>query len=290
MSWLTQDKVLWFEKFEDLKKEIFKLYNLWYNSIWYLWWEPTIHPNFLELINYAKDLGFENIETISNWSKFDNKEFLFNSIKNWLTRISISFHSIIESEESILVWWINWIVKQKLNAIENLINIYKKWFLKNEISINIVISNINYKSILKTILFLYKKWIKSFRLNFIQLEWSSTKNYEKLALKYEDFKPYLKKVINLYKIYIDIKINFEAIPWCSSWLNYYDYINYSEQEIDKQKDKISRDDINLISRDIKNQLKWRKELKSFLKKCENCFLKSNCEWIWNRYINYFNMK
>ncbi len=290
MSGITRDKVLWFESLEDLKKEIKDLCNSWYSSIWFLWWEPTIHPNFLDLVLYTKKLGYFNIEVISNWSKFDDKDFLLESIKNWLTRISISLHSIISEQEELLTWWIKWVLNKKIKAVKNILFFYEKWLLKKELSINIVISKINYRNIKRTILYLYTLWVKSFRINFIQLEWYSTFNYNKLALRYEDFKSYLIDILNLTEKYNDIKINFEAIPWCYSWLNYIDYLKYSEQKIDKQKDKVSRDDIDLISRDIVNQLQRRKELKIYLKKCSCCFLKNDCEWIWKRYVDYLNLK
>ncbi len=290
MSWLTRNKVLWFENIENLKKEIKNLYEKWYNSIWFLWWEPTIHPNFLELVLYTKTLWYKNIEVISNWSKFDDKNFLLQSIRNGLTRISISLHSINPEQEELLTWWVKRVLNIKIKNIKNILFFYNKWLLKKELSINIVISKINYKNIKKTILFLYNLWVKSFRINFIQLEWYSTFNYFKLALRYEDFKSYLVDILSLTKIYDNIRINFEAIPWCYSWLNYIDYLKYSEQKIDKQKDKISRDDINLKSRDIINQLKRRKELKVYLEKCDNCFLKNDCEWIRKRYVDYFSLK
>jgi len=289
MSGLAKNDILWFEKFETLEKEINKLYSLWYTSIWFLGWEPTIHPNFLELVKIAKDKWFKNIETITNWSKIFNEDFLFEAIKNGLTRISISLHSIYAKKEEKLLWWINGILSKKLKSIKNVLKFYNRWILKKELSINIVINKFNYKETYKTIIYLYKLWVKSFRLNFIQLEGNSTKNYLILALTYEEFRPYLKKLIFLCKRYDDIRINFEAIPWCYSWLNYSDYIKYSEQKIDKVKDKISRDDLSL-SRDIINQLERRKELKVYIKKCDNCFLKWECEGIWKRYTDYFKLK
>ncbi len=289
MSWITRNKVLWFESFETIKNEIENIASLGYNSIWFLWWEPTIHPNFLEIVSYAKKNNFSDIEVITNWSKFWDKDFLIKTIESWITRISVSFHSIYEDEEKVLVWWIRWIVKEKLSAISNLLEIINSWLLKREISINIVISKINYKSIKKTILFLYKMWIKSFRLNFIQLEWYSTKNYEILAIKYEDFKEELFNILSLCNKYEDLRINFEAIPWCFTWLNYRDFLKYSEQEIDRKKDKVSRDDEDLVSRNILNQLKWRRDLKVYLEKCSNCFLKWECEWVWRRYLVYYKL-
>lgn len=290
MSWITKNKILWFEKIETLKNEIVNLEKNGYKSIWFLWWEPTIHPNFLEIVNFAKINWFKNIEVVSNWTKFDDKKYLSEAIKSWLTRISISIHSIDWKEEELLTGGIWGILDKKINAINNIITEIKKWLLQKELSVNIIVSKINYKWIKKLILFLYKLWVKSFRLNFIQLEWNSTNNYEILALKYEEFNKYLNEIINLNDIYKDMRINFEAIPWCFSWLNYEKYLKYSEQMIDKEKDKISRNDIDLVSREIINQLDRRKELKWYIKKCKNCFLKWDCEWIWIRYINFFKLK
>jgi len=159
MSWLTRDKLLFFEEFNIVKNELLEFKKLWYNSIWFLWWEPAIHPNFLEIIRFANSLEFYNIEVISNWTKFDNKEFLLRAINNWLTRISISLHSIISGQEELLTWWIKWVLKIKLESIKNILYYYNKWFLKKELSINIVITKINYKVIKKTILYLYKIWV-----------------------------------------------------------------------------------------------------------------------------------
>jgi len=290
MSWAARWRVLLLEKYEVLKWEIEELSLKWYNSIWFLWWEPTIHTRFLDLIILAKGKWFKNIEVISNWSKFCDNKFLKQSVSNWLTRISISIHSINREEEAVLTGGIKNVLNEKVDAIKNIIRYNKEGFLKQEISVNIVVSKVNYKNIKKLILVLYKLWVRSFRLNFIQLEWYSVDNYDILALKYEDFKNYLISIISLHKKYTDIRINFEAIPWCYSWLNYEDFLKYSEQDIDREKDKISRDDIDLVSRDIMNQLDRRKELKVYLKKCDNCFLKWTCEWIWKRYVDYFKIK
>jgi len=287
MSWITRNKVLWFEKLVNLKKEIKILKEKWYNSIWFLWWEPTIHPNFLELVSFTNKQWFQNIEVITNGSTFDDKTFLINSIKNGLTRISVSLHSINNKQEEELVWGVKNVLEQKIKSIKNILYLFNKWVLKKELSVNIVINKLNYRNIKKTIIFLYKLWVKSFRINFIQLEWYSIFNYEKLALTYEDFKKYFKEIIDLHKNFYDIKINFEAIPWCYSWLNYKDFLEYSEQDIDKQKDKISRDDIDLVSRNIINQLYWRRQKKVYLEKCKYCFLKWDCEWIWKRYVDYY---
>lgn len=290
MSGLTRNKVLWFEPFETIKSELESLKNVWYNSIWFLWWEPTIHPNFLDFILISKKLGFENIEVITNWSTFDKKEYLQEAITNGLTRVSISFHSILEAEESVLTWWIKGIVRKKLKAVQNTLYEFSQWRLWKELSINIVISKLNYKTIKKTILFLYKFWVKTFRLNFIQLEWYSTFNPEVLALRYEEFTPYLLDILHLCKENRDLRINFEAIPWCFSGLTHEEYLKYCEHKMDNEKHKISRNDIDLVSRDIVHQYERRKELKKYIKKCEQCVLKNECEWIWARYLKHFEIK
>lgn len=286
MSWMTREKLLWFEHIDSLKKEISKLKDLWYDSIWFLWWEPTIHPNFLELIEYTKGFDFKNIEVITNWSRFHDEKYLLKAIKAWLTRVSVSIHSVNNKQESLLTGGIPGVLKQKIKAINNILYFHKKWLLFRELSVNIVISKVNYQNIKQLILFLSDIWVKSFRLNYIQLEWYSVSHYPILAIKHEIFTPYLVDIINTVKK-MNINVNFEAIPWCYSGLNYQDFLTYSEQNIDREKDKISRDDINLESRDIMNQMNRRMELKSYIKKCDTCFLQGECEWLWNRYLAYF---
>lgn len=287
MSWITSNKLLWFESYETIESEITKLASMWYDSIWFLWWEPTIHPHFLDFISLAKSNGFKNIEVISNGSKFENYDFLKSAVVAGLTRVSISFHSIIGKQESLLTWWIDGIIKKKLRAVLNLLHVYNQWLIEKEISVNIVVSKVNYLTIKKTILALYKLWVKSFRLNFIQLEWNSTKNYSLVALKYEDFTEELSNILSLCKERSDLRINFEAIPWCFSWLDYETYHTHAEHKMDSEKDKVSRSDIDFVSRDIVDQFARRKELKGYLNKCKNCFLLNTCEGIWKRNINYF---
>lgn len=289
MSWMARNKVLWFEKKETIFSEIEQLFSKGYTSLWFLWWEPTLHPDFLDIVLYAKTRGFSHIEVISNGSKFCQKKFLSQAIENGITRISLSLHSLDEKEEAFLLGWIPAALSQKIESIRNIQSFISLWELRRELSINIVVTQKNYKSIKRTILGLLTLGVKSFRLNFVQLEWYSTHHYKDVAIRYEEFLPELKEILTLTLYSPQLKINFEAIPWCYSWLNYMNYLKFSEQNIDRQKDKISTDDQDSVTREIMSQLSRRKELKIYLQKCEHCFLKWECEWIWKRYADYFSI-
>lgn len=286
MSWLTRFQVKWFEPKSQIIQELKTLSAAWYCSLGFLWWEPTLHPDFVEIVTIAKDFWFTNIEVISNGSKLHDSNFLNKIIAAGITRISISLHSHDPKVETFFTGWATSAWKEKINAIALVNKAYHKWLLNSEISINTVICQTNYKDLPKLSFLLHKLWVHSQRFNFIQLEWYSQTNIQEVALTYSDFKPYLKKLL-LFWNRIGVRMNFEAIPWCVSGLNYMDYSKHSESIVDQIKDNISTDDIDFISRKVTHQKTKRLLLKQYFSKCEHCFLKNDCEWIWKRYTDYF---
>jgi sulfatase maturation enzyme AslB (radical SAM superfamily) len=86
--------------------------------------------------------------------------------------------------------------------------------LKSPISINIVVNKINYKSIIETVLFYFRvKQIKDIRINFIRLSDDVRKNWNKLKISYNEFLPYLKKLIYISLKY-SFRLTFDTIPAC----------------------------------------------------------------------------
>jgi hypothetical protein len=79
---------------------------------------------------------------------------------------------------------------------------------------NIVVNNINYKTIIETVLFYFlKKNIKDIRINFIRLNKDVEENREDLKLSYTDFLPYLKKLVYISLKY-KFRLTFDTVPAC----------------------------------------------------------------------------
>lgn len=54
--------------------------------------EASIHKDFLEIVRFAKGLGFERIQTVSNGRMFSSKSFSRKAAAAGLTETTISFH------------------------------------------------------------------------------------------------------------------------------------------------------------------------------------------------------
>ncbi|MFW6230416.1 MAG: radical SAM protein [Nanoarchaeota archaeon] len=54
--------------------------------------EPTIYPRFLELIRYAKKLGYPDIFLITNGKMLSSKKFFAKLIRNGLNMLAVSVH------------------------------------------------------------------------------------------------------------------------------------------------------------------------------------------------------
>ncbi len=271
-----------------VKKEINKYSKLNYESIWFLWWDISIHPNIYEIIEYSKKVWFKQINIITNAMIFDNYKKAEKLIISWTTRVNISVHSHIEEIEDYITQ-IKWWLQRKLIAIDNFNKLIEKWILKSNLSINIVLNWLNNNSIVETVLYFWKrKNISDIRINFIWPRFFETeKDRGNLMLSYEDFLENLKKLIYI-SVKYNIRITFDSIPACIFYKN--DKLNY--KNIIKKFLWEEFDYINEVSNINKNaNFNWKKqkkeELKVKFKDCDKCIYNNICEWIWKEYVEKY---
>lgn len=277
--------------FKFVKEEIEKYSKKEYDSIGFLWWDISIHPQIYEIINESKKNWFKNINVITNAMIFSDYEKSKKLVLSGVTRINISVHSHIHEIEDYITQ-VQWWLKMKLKAIDNFNNLYyNEKLLKSHISINIVLNWENYKSIVETCLFFYKvKKISDIRINFL---WNrvffSEEDKKRLELKYMDILPYLKKMIVI-SLKTDLRITFEGIPACifnKLWLPNLDLI--IKTFLWEEQDYI--EEISNINQNITFNWKSQKkdELKIKFNKCDKCLYFDRCQWVWKEYVNkYWN--
>lgn len=276
-----------FVELEILKEKINSYRSQWYNSIGFLWWDISIHPEIIKIISYSKKLGFEDVNVISNWLKFHDFDFTKSVIEAWLTRINISIHSHDNEVEDYLTgvkWWLD----KKLKAIDNFRYFYEKWLLRDNLSINIVLNSKNLKNILETVFYFYKiKKIDDIRINFIWLSDEAKENWDDMKISYTDFLPYLKKLIYISTKY-KIRITFDAVPACI----FYQVDNKNYKFLIK---KFLWESLDTIT-EIEHVNKWEKfnwkqrkknDLKEQFKNCEICSYYKSCEGVWKNYWEIF---
>ena len=268
-----------FIDFAVICQELKKYREKGYDSVGFLGGEITIYPQVLELINYTKNLGYKNIHIISNARKFSELDFLESLIDHGVTRISVSVHSHKKEIENFLNNRNSYI--EQILGVKNLIQLYNSNKLKEEVPINIVINKLNYKTLAETIKFFYDLGIREFRLNFIWPEGNALINKDKLLLKYNDFKPYLKKWYLLSKI-LKINLALESVPFC---------IIENKKIINNLYGEFRDGQVDVVAGKERNFFNWQKQKKDIFKtktkKCLQCIYFNQCDGVWKNYIKIY---
>jgi len=249
------------KEFIDLSNIINKLDNKNDKIITFYWWNPLLHPDLINIIEYSKNNGYLSIWLLTNTFWISNY-FINKLILAWLTSIWIYFNCFDSKKHNLIVnWWI-W-----LKELINNIKIIKSTWINCKIIIHINKQNINL--IWRDIYILNKNfWVKEFEfinyfpfdipydLNRSNLEYDEKKNRKNID--------YIFKIINKYKL----KCKFIKFPKSFFWdfMNYYDFANWIERQIWEE--------------DIVRLSSSKKPFCLLEKRCKNCFIKDKCEILW----------
>ncbi|MCX7958524.1 MAG: radical SAM protein [Deltaproteobacteria bacterium] len=155
--------------------------------------EPTIHPDIISLIEFAKKCGYKWVQIISNGRMFAYRDFTESAAKAGLNEVTISLHSHIERIADSLTD-IKGSFRQTLEGIGNL----KRQNLI--ISIDIVINRLNLNHLRDTMEFFHKKYgITEFDLLHLTPFGRALENYRMLKTDPEDEQRELRRVIRYAK-------------------------------------------------------------------------------------------
>ncbi len=271
-----------------IRKTLLRYIDDGYDSVWFLWWDISIHPNMLEIISYAKQIWFQKIQIITNAMIFEDTSKALDIINAWVDRVNISIHSHDPEVEDFLTQIPGWL-QRKLRAIQNFNDLYNTKILSSPISINIVVNKQNFKNLKKTCYFFYKyNSISDIRCNFVWPEFSLEEYVDDILLSYTDFLPSFKEVVLLALKY-NIRITFDTVPPCI-FIKVFWYENWSKllgRFLGEQFDFIDTIDVPWMWE--KFQWKDRKahELKYKSRSCIQCKYTNTCDGIWKDYVDRF---
>ena len=151
--------------------------------------EPTIHPDIINLIDYARRIGFDWIQIISNGRMFAYPDFTRKAIAAGLNEVTISFHSHIEGVSD-RITGVKGSYMQTIRGIENL----KRYNIV--ISIDIVINRLNFRHLREAIEYFYKRFgISEFDLLHLTPFGRALINYDELRISEEEERWAIKKAI-----------------------------------------------------------------------------------------------
>ena len=254
----------------EIKKIIDEEYTSWARSVVFTWWEPTVHPDLVEAVEYAKLVWYIQIQIQSNWTNFDNIDYVKKLINAWVTEFSPSIHWFNRDTHNKQVWT-PWAWDK---VVKWLINLRK---LSQLVIINYVITKDNYKEIQQLAELLIKLQVNQFQFAFVHILWSADKNKEKVVPKKTDVIPYVHKALDIAKK-AWIPAFTEAIPYCL--MKWYEWA--ISENIMPETSVVDAE----TRTESYSDYRWN-EWKSKWIKCSNCSKNNICEWPWKEYPDIY---
>ena len=246
----------WYPKI-DYKLDKIKEQIKWLEEISLQWWEPTMSPYLLDILEYAKKNWTNYINLITNWLKLSDKDFALN-LKWKIDCYHFAFMSH-KKNKSDLLWWSEDALRLKSKWILNLI---KQWEAE-KIRLVHIIQKDNIDDLEEFPIFVNKRFpgVKLIEFKYIQYFWNKN-NIWKIP-RYSDVKDIINNTLEIcIKLWINFIIN--GIPLCFLKEKFHkytaSYYNYNNEE-----------QMNIYS-----------TLK--LEKCSDCIYSSKCIWIREDYI------
>ncbi len=251
---------------EEIKNILDREYKNWAKALVFTWWEPTIHTKLIESVEYAKNIWYKQIQIQSNWTRFQDIDYVKKLINAGVTEFSPAIHWFKPEthDKQVKHPWA-W---QKV--VKGIINLRK---LRQKIIINSVITKSNYREIPELSALLIKLWVSQFQFAFVHILWSADKNKDTVVPKKSNAIPYIKKWLDLAKKH-KIPAFTEAIPYCL--MQWYEE-SIAEQIIPEMSISDAEERVDSYS-----EYRWT-EWKSKREECKKCSKYNICEWPWKEY-------
>ena len=254
-----------FPDMEGIKQEIQDWYKEGYeNRAIISWGEASINPRFPEYIQYAKEIWYDRVQTVTNWNMFFSEDFCEKVFSAWLEEVTFSFHGHNSALHNYLVAT-PWAFRKSLKWM-----IYvKKFFPHIIINIDIVVNKINVKYLPDIVKFFMKLWVYEYDILQIIPFWRGFSEYkEQLFYNIEDYSKKLSETWELWKT-----------PWMYMWTNRFpaeafEWYEDLIQDPRKIKGEVMWEWIKMFSRFIDS--KWKNKPNCFWDACSVCFINQYC--------------
>lgn len=232
--------------------------------------EPTIRRDLLELVSFAKRLGYKAIQVQTNGRMLAYKDFCQRLIQAGANGFGIAIHGHIPQAHDYLTSS-KGSFYQSVKAIKNLKE------LSQPVVTNTVIVKSNYRHLPQIAQLLVDLGIRQFQFAFVHALGSAGDNFDSIVPRISMVMPYVKKGLDI-GIEAGVRVMTEAIPYCLMD-KYEDYI--AERIIPSTK-------IYESSNEVIDFDKIRPTLaKAKCKDCEKCRFFYICEGTWREYPERF---
>lgn len=257
-------------KTSELKEHIYQSASEGYKAIVFTGGEPTIHPDIIDLVKYARKMGFTLIQIQSNGRRFAYVSFCKEIIEAGANQFAPSVHGPTPEIHDCLTH-AKGAFAQAIMGIKNL----KK--LKQDVITNTVITKFNYRYLPHIAELLVYLRVDQFQLAFVHAIGNAERNFDLIVPRKSVVAPYVKKALDISKN-TGIRAMTEAIPYC--------FMRGYERYIAEE--KIPDTKVFDFGNTIENFTESRKvQCKIKADKCQRCAYFQKCEGPWKEYPEHF---
>ena len=262
-------KTCLFRNKEQIKKELSEARKTC-DSVVFTGGEPTLHPDFLNLVRFAQKLKFKTIQIQTNARLFAYKKFCQDTIKAGANEFSPALHGHNHKIHDYLTTVPGSFI-QTVQGIKNLKS------LGQPVITNTVITKLNYHHLPKIARLLVALDVDQFQFAFPHILGSAWKNRHSIIPKKAEVMPYVKKGLDI-GIKAGKTVMTEAIPYCFMQ----GYEQYIAERIIPETMVIEN---NFKIKDYKKLRQTKGKIKG--KKCKKCLYFPICEGPWREYPEIF---
>lgn len=247
-----------FEPFEKIKVKIDQALNDGFSRLILSGGEATIHPDFIQIAGYAKKIGFQKIQVVTNGRMFSYKAFALKAVKAGLTEATFSIHGHTPGLHDKLSG-IKGSFDQACQGIKNLIKTGRCI-----VNIDVVVNRLNYIHIEDIIKYFSKFRIFEYDLLCIIPFGRAFENRDDLFFGYEESSEHLKGAFSYAKK-----------PGYYIWTNRFPP-NYLEGDEGLIQDPHKLYDEVLGRPDLYEGYYRTKKFHCYPERCSDCFIEKFC--------------
>lgn len=178
------------ERQEDLKNQIREGVRQGCQRLILSGGEPTLHPDYLQLVSFGKQAGFDWIQTITNGRMFAYRRFAEQAVAAGLSEVTVSMHGHTPELHDQLVA-VEGAFRQSLQGLAHLQE------LGSVVSVDVVINALNIESMPELLQFYLDRGVREFDLLWMVPFGRAWKNRKQLFCDPEQAAPRLHQALAL---------------------------------------------------------------------------------------------
>lgn len=254
-----------------------------FNYVHFTWGEPTLFPNFLSLLKFAKKLWYYTLIG-TNGTKFQDKDYA-KEVFSYLDQVILSVHWYDEETCSFQTGDTN-----HFNDFPKIIaGINENKKDSTYLMTNIVLNSHNYRNALQILKFLHKQAgykLEHALYSIVAPEWLADTDYNKLVFDLDDFKQYIPELVDYCKKH-NITLRFFGLPICFLWDKYSEYSNDLYWTERNTIERYTSANGKVVLQDIHSPDNSRK--RTFTDTCDGCkWNMKPCTGIFKRYLEFYD--